>query len=131
MVWGVLSRVIEFMCKNYGQIKFMVSYVDDSTLVTTRSRVKGELTTLLKIIRMLCGDDGVAEEKTVWGERSLVVQGFLHDFDEDGRSMMMSQRNLEKSIYQVMLIPASWKLTRKNIESIASRLLRLAMSHRC
>ena len=127
MIWGVVSGVILFMCERYGKIKFLLSYVDDSTLITTLSRVDREMEVLLEVIRTLCGADAVAEEKTIIGVRALVVQGFLHDLDVDGGSVMMSTRNLEKSLFQLLSVPESWELDRNSIESIASRMWRASL----
>ena len=139
IVWGVVTRVILAAAVARG-VLFILGYVDDFTVFTTESRAEEALRQLLWVIETLLGPEAVNGSKTIFKVRKLVVQGWLVDFqgvaeqpfDEVsvGGTVAMSDKNLRKSLFQLLNLPALMAARRNVIESMISRGLRNSLVHR-
>ena len=139
IVWGVVTRVILAAAVASG-VLFILGYVDDFTVFTTESRAEEVLQKLLWVIETLLGPEAVNRSKTIFKVRRLVVQGWLVDFggvaeqsfDEVsvGGTVAMSDKNLRKSLFQLLNLPEIMSARRNVIESMVSRGLRNSLVHR-
>jgi hypothetical protein len=115
-VFQVLARALIALCTFYI-VRLCLMYVDDIMGVSPIKSAASDMKTVDKHVTGLLGPDAIAISKNELA-RSLVWIGWFVDLNT--RSVTLSRRNLLKTIYAFFCFSITNKVTRIQVETMAS-----------